>query len=270
MKLLIADDEAIIRKGLLKLDWTKAGITEVQSADNGLDALRQISTWNPDVVLTDIRMAGMNGLQIAKEVHESNERCKLIILSGYGTFEYAKEAFHNGVFDFLLKPSNPQEIFTTVKRAVEEIRRNTTQEIQDTIDQRFNQKNDDSNDSRKEQNTINRILQYIENNYMNDITLQSLSKEMHFSTTYLSKLIKKETSYNFTKIVCTVRMMKAAELLSTTNLKVYEICERIGMGDQRYFGQLFAKTFGQSPLEYRKSNKHSVEFKLLTHMKQIK
>lgn len=266
MKLLIADDESVIREGLLRLDWTKAGIAEVQAVDNGLDALRRFSVWKPDIVLTDIRMAGMNGLQLAQAVNEAGAACKLIILSGYGTFEYAKEAIHSGVFDFLLKPSNPDEIITVVKRAADEILKNSTVETRQAI----SRQREEIFRTNKEEGTIVMVLSYIEQNYMNDITLQSMSEYLHFTTAYLSRLIKKETSYNFTRILCIVRMVKAAELLSSTNLKVYEICERIGMGEPRYFGQLFSKTFGQTPLEYRKTNKQKSGPKLFDFIKQIK
>lgn len=266
MKLLIADDEQVIRDGLNRLDWTQAGINEVRSVDNGIDALRLVSAWKPDVILTDIRMAGIDGLQLAKEIKAGGEKCRLIILSGYGTFEYAREAMRSGVFEFLLKPSNPEEIYVAVKRAVAEMQREGAQKAGDTMSIQREEIFHGGEDA----GMIGSILDYIERNYMEDITLQTLSDYTHLSVNYLSRLIKKETSYNFTRILCIVRMVKAAELLSTTDLKVYEICGKIGMGDQRYFGQLFARTFGMTPMEYRKTNKQRVESSLLDFIKQIR
>lgn len=259
MKLLIADDETIIRRGLLGLDWKSVGVTEIQAVDNGVDALGYISQWGPDIILTDIRMTGMDGLQLAREVHLSERKCKIIILSGYGTFEYAREAMRNSVFEFLLKPSNPEEILAAVGRAAKEL-----------FAQDAHLSRKESSPEEKDDSVINIILEYIQENYMNEITLQSVSEYMHYSPSYLSKLIKKETTYNFTKILCLARMTKAAELLTGTNLKIYEICERIGMGDHRYFGQLFAKTFGQTPLEYRRMNRQRVETNLLDFIKKVK
>ncbi len=75
---------------------------------------------------------------------------------------------------------------------------------------------------------------------------------VHLTPSYISKLIKKETGYNFTKILSYIRMIKAAELLRNTQFKIYVICEKIGINDQRYFGQQFVKIYGKTPMEYRK------------------
>lgn len=174
--------------------------------------------------------------------------CRLILLTGYGSFSYAREAIRYGVFEYLLKPSNPQEILESVQRAVYSLKQECSgRHIEDLT-------RENERIFQKEENSISAILKYIEQNYMKDISLASLSESMHFSTAYLSRLIKKETGYNFVKLLAMVRMLKAAELLSMTDLKVYVICERIGIPDPRYFSQMFRKTFGHTPLEYRKLN----------------
>ena len=249
MKLLIVDDEQIIQRGLLHLDWAKAGITQTQCADNGTDALALLHTFQPDVLLADIQMPGLTGLDLARTVKEQQLSCRLILLSGYGTFEYAREAIKYNVFEYLLKPSSPEEILECVGRAVQErnreLSRQTVESMQSRQDQIFS----------ADKETVSDILQYIEQNYMFDITLTTLSEQMHFSPAYLSRLIKKETGYNFIRLLTMMRMLKAAQLLSSTNLKVYAICERVGIADQRYFSQLFRRTFGHSPMEYQKLNK---------------
>ena len=118
-----------------------------------------------------------------------------------------------------------------------------------------------------EEKNISDILQYIEQNYMTDITLATLSEHMHFSPAYLSRLIKKETGYNFIWLLTMMRMLKAAELLTTTNLKVYAVCERVGIADQRYFSQVFRKTFGHTPMEYQKLNTKKTYADLMEFLK---
>lgn len=247
MKLLIVDDEMIIRKGLESLSWERVGIAEKRMSDSGVDALKMISSFCPDIILTDIHMPGLDGLQLAREISASERKCKMILLSGYGTFEYAKEAIRSGVFEFLLKPSSPEEILDAVHRAVKELEVNTVLTRRDSVEQEKEEMF-----AAGEDRNGRWIMDYIEKNYMNEITLTSLAEYTHFSITYLSRLIKKETNYNFTKLIGIVRMLKAAELLTNTDLKVYAICERIGINDQRYFSQLFRKTFGKTPMEYRK------------------
>ncbi|MDU7027590.1 MULTISPECIES: response regulator transcription factor [Robinsoniella] len=247
MKLLIVDDEIIIRKGLESLSWESVGITEKKMSDSGVDALQMISSFCPDIILTDIRMPGLDGLQLAREIATGDLRCKMILLSGYGTFEYAKQAIHSGVFEYLLKPSSPEEILDAVHRAVKELEVDKVLNRRDAVEQEK-----DEMFATGEDGNGRWIMDYIEKNYMNEITLTSLAEHTHFSITYLSRLIKKETNYNFTKLLGIVRMLKAAELLANTDLKIYVICERIGINDQRYFSQLFRKTFGKTPMEYRK------------------
>ena len=246
MKLLIVDDEMIIRQGLMALPWEKAGITKTKVADNGVDALKLISDYHPDIIITDIRMPGLDGLQLAREIASGERSCKLILLSGYGTFEYAKQAINTGVFDYLLKPSNPDEILETVRRAVKELGQDSARIRRENMEQARDEVFSAGGDG-----GIKWMLDYIEKNYMNEITLTSLAEYTHFSTTYLSRLIKKETNYNFTKILGLMRMLKAAELLANTDLKIYAICGKIGINDQRYFSQMFRRTFGKTPMEYR-------------------
>ena len=236
LKLLIIDDEETVREGLKKLPWDTIGITSIETAEDGYTALEIVATQHPHIILTDIRMPGINGLQLAEEITKQNIDGEMIVLSGYGTFEYARRAMRNGVFDFLLKPSSPAEILNTVSRAVERVKYNQSKKAQKEV-KNFSEHLYDN----AEKKTCAMTLEYIENNYMDDITLSSLSESMHFSISYLSRLIKKETSYNFTTILLLTRMIKAAELLKKTDLKIYSICEKIGVNDQRYFSQQFKK-----------------------------
>lgn len=261
MKLLIADDEIVIQHGLLGLPWKEAGITHVVSTDNGAEALKLFYSFQPDVVLADIQMPGLTGLELARIVKEGNGACKLILLSGYGTFEYAREAMKCGVFEYLLKPSSPQEILDSVQRAVCDMERLQTEQRRRSMEE------ENSRIFSAEEKNISDILQYIEQNYMTDITLATLSEHMHFSPAYLSRLIKKETGYNFIWLLTMMRMLKAAELLTTTNLKVYAVCERVGIADQRYFSQVFRKTFGHTPMEYQKLNTKKTYADLMEFLK---
>lgn len=117
--LLIADDEAIIRKGLLSLDWESIGVHIVGAVSNGIEALEMVQSQKVDIVLSDIRMPGMDGIELAQFL-KSNELCvKMIFLSGYDDFQYAQEATKWGVSEYILKPTKPEEIFSCVIRVYE-------------------------------------------------------------------------------------------------------------------------------------------------------
>lgn len=99
---IVVDDETFTRKGLLQLmDWQACGFEIVGEADNGEDALELISRIHPDLVITDIRMPVLDGLELIRSVLEqSTEHPAFIILSGYSDFAYAQQAIRYGVHDF--------------------------------------------------------------------------------------------------------------------------------------------------------------------------
>lgn len=118
LKLLIVDDEQEIREGIkYSVDWEKNDIQVVGEAVNGTEALSIINNTFPDIVLLDIRMPEMNGLQLLEALSITHPYIKPIILSGYEDFEYARKGIQFGAFDYLLKPCRPNEILNTVLKA---------------------------------------------------------------------------------------------------------------------------------------------------------
>lgn len=114
-KLIIADDEAIIREGLkCLLDWEAEGFSIAGEASNGDEALSLILSEKPDIVLLDIRMPGMSGLEVVRLARESGFHGKVVILSGYSDFNYAREAIRYGVLSYLTKPIDEDELLEIV------------------------------------------------------------------------------------------------------------------------------------------------------------
>ena len=128
MKLLIVDDEMPIRKGLEHgIDWAAIGIDQVFSAENGLVALDLCHKHKPELVITDIRMPGINGLELSQQILRLYSPVRIIILSGYSEFSYAQEALKIGVADYLLKPIDEEQLRTKVNLCRQEILRETTE-----------------------------------------------------------------------------------------------------------------------------------------------
>lgn len=119
LKLIIADDERIIRETISTIiDWSQYGIELTGLCSNGIEAYNMILDESPDLVITDIRMPGMNGLELIGRISETDLDTQFILLSGYGEFEYAKQAMKYGVRHYLLKPCNEQQIIDAVKESV--------------------------------------------------------------------------------------------------------------------------------------------------------
>lgn len=120
LKLLIAEDEITTRKGLLHhIEWKSFGITDIQEATNGQEAIELLDLFQPDLLITDIRMPLMNGIELATQVKEKYPKCKVIFLSGYSDKEYLKAAIHLGVIDYVEKPIDIMELEEAIGRAVE-------------------------------------------------------------------------------------------------------------------------------------------------------
>jgi YesN/AraC family two-component response regulator len=125
MRVLIVDDEALIRDGLRSLiDWADAGFDRVDDAKNAVEAMERIEQAAPDLVITDIFMPEMSGLEFVRTVRGRRPDIRFIILTGYEKFEYAKEAVELGVVKYLVKPIFPDEL----RQAVEEVRDELLQE----------------------------------------------------------------------------------------------------------------------------------------------
>ncbi|MED3963585.1 response regulator [Niallia taxi] len=121
-KVLLADDERIIVEGISSvINWSSLNTELVATARNGIDAYEKISTCKPDIVISDIKMPGMDGIALAKKVHEEFPSTSFILLSGFGEFEYARKAMLYGVKNYLLKPCNEEKITAALQDIIKEL-----------------------------------------------------------------------------------------------------------------------------------------------------
>ena len=121
LKLVIVDDESILLHGLLETyDWNDMGFEVVGSAMSGEQAIQVIEDKRPDVVLSDIRMKKISGLQVIEEIHKKGIDCMFIMLTAYKDFEYAREACNLGAYAYLLKPIDDDMLKETMTGAYEQ------------------------------------------------------------------------------------------------------------------------------------------------------
>ena len=257
MRLLIADDEEMIRSGLLSLDWSSIGIDEVYSAANGLEAADLISSEKIDIVIFDIRMPGMTGIELARFIREKSLDTAVILLTGFSEFEYAREALHLGVYEYLLKPLRPKEILEAVQKVKlrleqERYKINLVRKYEETPGI-YDINSQLLNYFPKMSALTTEIMNKIASNFQETINLGQIAEEYHFSENYLSKKIKKEAGVTFANVLMAVRLTEASNLLLKDE-KISKICEMTGFTDSRYFSQVFRKYMHESPSEFRKSN----------------
>lgn len=242
LKVLLVEDEDLIRRGLqFKMDWTAVGCVVVGEAASGEEGLEKIRTLHPDIVITDIRMQDMDGLEMLRA---GLEICsfRAVIISGYSEFEYAQQAISLGVSEYLLKPVDFNELkacllkISTQQQRESAAQRQTTPPLLPNIDA-----------SRMGNKYAAEMLRYIQEHYAQRISLTDLSQELNISCTHLNAKFKAETGYTFHDFLNYYRISKAVELQKQGNLKLYEIAELVGFSDYKYFSKVYKKYVGYSP-----------------------
>lgn len=252
MKLLIADDEYLILKGMESIAWDTLGITVCGTAQSGEEALKIAEREKPDIILSDIKMPGMDGIEMACRLIQKNPGCIIIFLSGYSDFSYAQSAIRLGACDYLLKPTSPEEILNCVSQAI--IRKGSPQnhaEEAANFLQGIPEKQENPIQNVSLSESVDQILNFIKQNYQKDISLSVLAQEFHFNPIYINRILKKETGNTFLDILNKIRLEKAAQLLSETDMRISEIAYQVGVCDQRYFSQVFKKAFNCTPVQFR-------------------
>lgn len=396
-KLVIADDEPKIRRGIGKiLTWDEFNIEIVGEAEDGESALKLIQEKNPHIILLDINMPFLNGLEILQKLNDINNKSIVIIISGYDNFSYAQKAVQFNVFDYVLKPvskKNLEEIIMKAVNKLNEIEKENNylewakEQLTENKDRRqkkffydlFNNKLTDEqvlneikffniefgsnigimviklveklnvsaidkkwnsellefaianilNDNFKELNPkfifsddkkniifiskINDMLEwinasnkiepeifkylkcsviieqanistgilsikneyikimnsvnekkkfspmvlltikYIEDNYYsNDLNINDIAERLEVTSSYMSKLLKKETGLSFIDYLTNIRIKKAMYIMEDPTIKIYDVAELVGYSNQYYFSRAFKKVIGVSPKEHRR------------------
>lgn len=246
-KVMAADDESYIREALKKLiSWEKMGCQLMEIASNGQELLDFMEEEHPDIVITDIRMPLVDGLEVCKYIAERCPETQVIILSAYSDFEYARTAFRYHACEYVLKVSGLEELPAAVEKAISNLKK-----YYNDLDVEK-----ESEDVKEEiENLYSKMKKYIEQNYCRKITLDELAEELHANRSYLSRLYKSKSGVNLFDDILKMRIERAKELIRKTDVKVYEVSEAVGFDDTGYFSRVFKKYTGVSPKEYKNGKK---------------
>jgi two-component system response regulator YesN len=250
MKLLILDDDIQIREGVEKsIDWKCAGIDEVKSAGDGVSGLKTALSFRPDIILSDVRMPGINGLDFLREVKELLPHSKVILISGYDDFEYLQKAVKYKADAYELKPVKVRHLINLVVEMKEKIAR------EKIAREKENAASAQSDEAPRYTPKITKAVEYINAHFDEPLTTAALSKILGLTPNYFSAVFKRETGISFNSYLNTIRLKSAAYLLEHTGLLVYEIAGQCGFHDYIYFSQAFKKAFNCSPRAWRENKK---------------
>lgn len=349
IKVFLADDEVLERQALkiiISENFEKA--TVIGESESGIKTIELVKKLNPDIVLMDIKMPGINGIEASRSIKEYRKNIKIIILTAYDDYDLINKATMANVDDYILKPAKPEKIVETINKYVKEInvldeiinnslkellynlkteryreskkvlksiiqnfllscddteeiklnvekiifeihkvaREKGINEIKD-LDHDFIQKNNDvfdiqnylesfidkifdkimkSRDYKDRNNDIKILLNYIEKNFQNGLTLKEVADYMNFSPYYLSKLFKNEMGINFIEYITIRKIEKAKELLENTDMPILNIALDLSYNEPNYFSRVFKKIVGMTPTEYRYKKKAEKAQKLKNNL----
>lgn len=262
-KVLLADDEQIERMALAKRLHKHFGDSLViwQAAD-GNEAVRLCFKERCQIVIMDISMPELNGVEAAEQIRRLDEDCEIIFLTAYDEFSYAKRAIAIHALDYLLKPCEEEELTAVMEEAVGRIQKreqfeklHMEQEMSEETGAEMPEPDleEEPDEPDRLGQAAEKIRRYIRKNYMKDISMQDAARMMNYSDAYFCKLFKQCFDQNFTAYLARFRINEARRLLQDKNASVREVSMLVGYYDANYFAKVFKRIAGMNPSEYRDS-----------------
>ena len=247
LKVLVVEDEEMIRRGIvLAVDWAALDCVVVGEASNGLEALEAVERLRPSLIITDLKMPCMDGLEMLRRLREQGNPVHVIILTAYDSFTYAQSALRLGAVDFLVKPFHDGDL----EQAVTALhRRMGSAGGEGVLALPELRKGDRSK-------YVLEAMDFIGAHYSDpNISISLIAQHLGISEGHLSHLFKKETDYTLLNYLTRYRIHKAMELLKDCRVKIYEVAEQVGYRDITYFSATFKKLVGVSPSEYQDASR---------------
>lgn len=235
MKVLVVEDELRTRQGLCSLiEQIDPRLNIVGEAENGLEGLKMIHEYQPDLVFTDIKMPFMDGLTMLEEANRAGIKLTGIILSGFSEFSLAQRAIKISVCDYLLKPVSVDDLEKLLRRLLPPEVETSESNLQFA----------------GYSPVIANMVEVIQQCYGQRLALDSFATQYKVTPEYLSHLFAKETGSTYTEYIKSVRMEEAKRCLLETNMKIYEIACRVGYTEANYFSKAFRDYAGISPKQF--------------------
>lgn len=243
LKVLVVEDEEMIRKGIvLTIDWAALDCVVVGEAANGVEALEAVRRYDPNLIITDLKMPEMDGIEMLRRLRDVGNNAYVIILTAYDTFSYAQSALRLGAVDYLLKPFHDGDL----ENAITRIGQRTVEQCPSAAGLLSDIKKGEKS------KYVLEAMDYISAHYNEpDICVGTIAEHLGLSEGHLSHIFKKETDYTILNYLTRYRIHRAMTLLKDCRVKIYEVAEQVGYRDIAYFSTTFKKLTGLSPSEYQ-------------------
>jgi two-component system response regulator YesN len=238
-RVMLIDDEEHTRQLLKKsIDWASLGLEVVGEAGSGIEAVNKIDECKPHIAFVDICMPFMDGIEFSKLASGRYPNLKIIVLTAFDEFEYARQCIGLSVCGYILKPIVRMEIYEVLKKVIQSIHEPARE----------------AEECREiEPSAISRIARYVEEHYTDPgLNLTAIAQTFGFNPSYLSRRFKAEIGSSFIEHLTECRMRKAISL-ARSNEKMFYTAAAVGIPDPNYFGRCFKKYTGSTYSEYCKN-----------------
>lgn len=240
MKLLIVEDEPLERRALNRL--VELGFPgrfqEIFTASDGREAVREAERRRPDLVLMDINLPLMDGLEAMREIRRTNKETRFIMISAYSSYEYLRDAMRNSAIDYILKPYSPQTLYEALNRVLADFK--PGEELYGNL------------------RVIGQVKKLLEEEYGKNWSLEEIASRVNMNKSYLGRIFRDETGMTVMNYLRAVRLKRAKELL-LLGMSVNEAAGEVGFEDASYFGRIFKQETGISPVHYRQKAAENME-----------
>ncbi|GAB6181252.1 response regulator [Desulfotomaculum defluvii] len=239
---LIVEDE------LLELEFLKSIVAEelkdkedkILTCQSGIQAVKLAKQYRPDIMIMDIHIPEMDGLQAIKEIRKFLPQASIMILSAYSDFSYAQTAIRLRVQEYLLKPIKPvifRQVFHDLLASIATSQEHSDEQV---MEPKANQ-----------MQIIEKALKYIHDNFKQKLSLQMVSSYVYLNPQYFSRIFKKEVGVSYIDYINKLKIEYACKLLETTNYPAYRISSECGFTDPSYFNRVFVQQMNMTPKAYR-------------------
>lgn len=246
LKILIADDEVIERKYLTSVFQKHPDKFQlVAAAQNGNETIELTDKYKPDVIIMDISMPCMNGLDASHTIKKKHPKTIILLNTAYAEFEFARKAVEYGLDAYLLKPAKESQIIETILNCYGKKSKSAVTPSQH-VSSVVTEHNSTSH------HTISMVKNYIDEHFHQNLTLEELAELAHFSPSYLSRLFHNTTGLTLKTYITLRRLENAEYLLKNSSLNIHEIAFNCGFPNVSHFNRVFKAHTNLSPMEYRR------------------
>lgn len=266
---LIAEDEVPERRGLIALleRYYPDRLALCAAAENGREAVRLAREFRPELILMDINMPEMDGLEAAAEIRKITEEAEIVIITAYSRFDYARRAIRLGVTDYMVKPYSIKTLRETLDRALERVSLRREARVRMEVLREENRRSraregregeaeaaeDGSGSTARDRRLCEAVKRHIRSHYARGISLEELSRAVGVSKFHLSRVFRETAGQGIKEFHTGVRIDEAAFLLSQ-GYSVAEAAYAVGFQDPNYFSRVVKKRTGKTPKELARRN----------------